>query len=57
MKKPFQYTRVTVKLRTSKKLNEWYLQLEAYPVFKAGGREAHSGSRILESFHYYPDMG
>lgn len=48
MKKPFQYTRVTVKLRTSKKLNEWYLQLEAYPVFKAGEEKP---IRVVESLN------
>lgn len=48
MKKPFQYTRVTVKLRTSRKPNEWYLQLEAYPVFKAGEEKP---IRIVESLN------
>lgn len=48
MKKPFQYTRVTVKLRTSKKPNEWYLQLEAYPVFKAREKKP---IRIVESLN------
>ena len=36
MKKAFQNTRVTVKLRKSDFKDEWYLYVEAYPVFKPG---------------------
>lgn len=36
MKKALVNTKVTVKLRKAEKRNEWYLYLEAYPVFSAG---------------------
>ena len=36
MKKAFANTRVTVKLRKSEYREEWYLYLEAYPVFEPG---------------------
>lgn len=35
MKKALVNTKVTVKLRKAEKRNEWYLYLEAYPVFTA----------------------
>lgn len=34
MKKAMLHTKVSVKLRKSELRNEWYLYLEAYPVFK-----------------------
>ena len=34
MKKAFANTRVAVKLRKSEHHEEWYLYLEAYPVFE-----------------------
>jgi len=36
MKKAMLHTKVSVKLRKSELRNEWYLYLEAYPVFKSG---------------------
>ena len=36
MKKAFANTRVAVKLRKSEHHEEWYLYLEAYPVFEPG---------------------
>ena len=36
MKKAMFHTKVSVKLRKSELRNEWYLYLEAYPVFKPG---------------------
>ena len=36
MKKAMLHTNVSVKLRKSELRNEWYLYLEAYPVFKPG---------------------
>lgn len=36
MKKAMLHTKVSVKLRKSELRAEWYLYLEAYPVFKAG---------------------
>lgn len=36
MKKAMLHTKVSVKLRKSERHDEWYLYLEAYPVFKAG---------------------
>lgn len=36
MKKAMLHTKVSVKLRKSELHNEWYLYLEAYPVFKPG---------------------
>lgn len=36
MKKTMSHTKVSVKLRKSGLRAEWYLYLEAYPVFKAG---------------------
>lgn len=36
MKKAMLHTKVSVKLRKSELRDEWYLYLEAYPVFKAG---------------------
>ena len=36
MKKAMLHTKVSVKLRQSELRNEWYLYLEAYPVFKPG---------------------
>lgn len=36
MKKAMLHTKVSVKLRKSEFRNEWYLYLEAYPVFKPG---------------------
>ena len=36
MKKAMLHTKVSVKLRKSELRNEWYLYLEAYPVFKPG---------------------
>lgn len=36
MKKAMSHTKVSVKLRKSELRDEWYLYLEAYPVFKAG---------------------
>lgn len=36
MKKAMLHTKVSVKLRKSELRNEWYLYLEAYPMFKPG---------------------
>ncbi len=36
MKKALAHTRVTVKLRKSEYHDEWYLYIEAYPVFQSG---------------------
>lgn len=36
MKKAMLHTKVSVKLRKSELRDEWYLYLEAYPVFKLG---------------------
>ena len=36
MKKPMSHTKVTVRLRKSVLRDEWYVYLEAYPVFKPG---------------------
>ena len=36
MKKAMLHTKVSVKLRKSELRNEWYLYLEAYPVYKPG---------------------
>ena len=36
MKKAMLHTKVSVRLRKSEIRDEWYLYLEAYPVFKAG---------------------
>ena len=36
MKKAMLHTKVSVKLRKSELRDEWYLYLEAYPVFKPG---------------------
>ncbi len=36
MKKALANTRVSVKLRKSEYREEWYLYVEAYPVFQAG---------------------
>ena len=41
MKKAFANTRVTVKLRKSEYREEWYLYLEAYPVFEPGNDTRH----------------
>ena len=46
MKKAFTNTKVTVKLRKSEYREEWYLILEAYPVFKLGTTRA---SRVVEA--------
>ena len=40
MKKEMIHTKVTVKLRKSELRDEWYLYLEAYPVFKVGNNKA-----------------
>lgn len=40
MRKAIVNTRVSVKLRKSEYASEWYLYLEAYPVFEAGKRDA-----------------
>ena len=40
MKKSIVNTKVSVKLRKSEYANEWYLYLEAYPVFVAGKESA-----------------
>lgn len=36
MKKSMLHTKVSVRLRKSELRDEWYLYLEAYPVFKPG---------------------
>ena len=36
MKKALAHTRVTVKLRKSEYHDDWYLYIEAYPVFQSG---------------------
>ena len=36
MKKKLQHTTVSVKLRKSEIRNEWYLYVEAYPVYEKG---------------------
>ena len=40
MRKPIANTKVSVKLRKNEERNEWYLYLEAYPVFQAGKKDA-----------------
>ena len=40
MRKSIVNTKVSVKLRKSEYANEWYLYLEAYPVFVAGKKSA-----------------
>ena len=45
MKKAFQNTKVSVKLRKSEFRDEWYLYIESYPVFKPG---QDTPSRIRE---------
>lgn len=40
MKKALANTRVSVKLRKSEYREEWYLYVEAYPVFSSG--QTHS---------------
>lgn len=51
MKKSMSHTKVSVKLRKSELRDEWYLYLEAYPVFKAGNekpqREREYLNRII----------
>lgn len=39
MRKPITKTKVSVKLRKSEYANEWYLYLEAYPVFLPGKKD------------------
>ena len=39
MKKAMAHTKVSVRLRKSELREEWYLYLEAYPVFKAGSKK------------------
>lgn len=39
MKKAMSHTKVSVKLRKSELRDEWYLYLEAYPVFKPGNEK------------------
>jgi hypothetical protein len=45
MKKAFQNTRATVKLRKSEYHDEWYLYIESYPVFVPG---SNTPKRIKE---------
>ncbi len=45
MKKPLSHTKVTVKLRKSQYKEEWYLNVEAYPVVSTGNKI----ERIVES--------
>ena len=51
MKKSMSHAKVSVKLRKSELRDEWYLYLEAYPVFKAGNekpqREREYLNRII----------
>lgn len=46
MKRPMSHTRVTVKLRKSRKNDEWYLIIESYPVIRDGYDKP---ARIVES--------
>lgn len=39
MKKKFPHTTVAVKLRKSETRNEWYLYVEAYPVYEKEGEK------------------
>lgn len=52
MKKAMLHTKVSVRLRKSELRDEWYLYLEAYPVFKPGHdkpcREREYLNRIIE---------
>ena len=45
MKKKFEHTTVAVKLRKSEYHEEWYLYVEAYPVF---GKEGYKPKRVRE---------
>lgn len=51
MKRPMSHTRVTVKLRKSRKSDEWYLVIESYPVLRDGydkpGRVVESVNRSV----------
>lgn len=47
MKKALVNTKVTVKLRKAEKRNEWYLYLEAYPVFTCRIVLPHTSSLLL----------
>lgn len=55
MKKAMSHTKVSVRLRKSELRDEWYLYLEAYPVFKAGRekplREREYLNRIITTPH------
>ena len=48
MRKALLHTKVTVKLRKSKYRDEWYLEVESYPV-KVPGKE--KPGRVIESVH------
>ena len=45
MKKKLQHTTVSVKLRKSEIRNEWYLYVEAYPVYE---KENETPKRVRE---------
>lgn len=47
MKKAMLHTKVSVRLRKSEVRDEWYLYLEAYPVFKAGYDKPHREREYL----------
>ena len=53
MKKAMLHTKVSVRLRKSELRDEWYLYLEAYPVFKPGHdkpcREREYLNRIIRT--------
>lgn len=48
MRKPLLHTKVTVKLRKSEYREEWYLEVEAYPVRKPGQTKP---GRVIELVH------
>ena len=53
MKKALANTRVSVKLRKSEYREEWYLYVEAYPVFQADKPALHLSECVkdLNSYH------
>ena len=53
MKKALSHTRVTVKLRKSEYHNEWYLYIEAYPVFQSGRENLTSGISFCSAYIKY----
>ena len=49
MKKAMLHTKVSVRFRKSEVRDEWYLYLEAYPVYKPGYSKPHRERDSLEA--------